>query len=151
MTIFSLFVTCQFYPKEMRRTKILLYLRLILWPLEPISSAAYFARRANHGIEYICVSTHMVQKENLPNKKSFGLLMLFGLIALVWLLLFLAEFNLPKNELSLDYFLKPFSLWHLLLSLRWAVDLTHYWVDSVIFKMKNSSTRKYIGPLLVKG
>ncbi len=151
ITIMSLFCTCLYYPKEMRQAKILLYLRLLLWPFEPISSVAFFARRANHGIEYMCVSTHMIQKEKFSNKKIVIFFSIYGLVIVVWLFFFLAELNLPKNDLSLDYFFKPFSLWQLFFSMRWAVDLTHYWTDSVIFKMKNEVTRKYIGPLLVKG
>lgn len=117
--------------------------RFLLWLLYPFSYFAAFAVTANHGIEYIKVSSHMISYR-------FRALMLAPFVVYIGFGLLNVRFGVPS------LFYEPDEVggvpWQLQLIAAIALSGTyvHYYLDRQIFRMRSAASQKNVAPL-VKG
>lgn len=126
-------------PPKLRLIKSQFLLRHFLCPLQLFSPLAFAARIINHGIEsFVIIST--ILKNSLSENRIYFLKIAF-LISIIWIIWCIPR-ELRDEDLALGNA-------RLFFSLLWAVDLTHFWAERVIYRMRDSYTRETIGPLLL--
>lgn len=127
-----------FFPKNIRWIKFIFHLRYLFYILDFFTPLSLIGHWCAHGTEYLFITKKVIANNasNLP--KRFWKFSLLVIVA--WGVFVFARtielFNFQKSWL------------HLYLSIAWAGDLTHYWADRVIYRMKNQETRELIAPSL---
>lgn len=133
------------YPKPWNLNKLIFLMRLFAYPLTFISASARIVTGSCHGIEYFCVYKKI-------KKNSNGRCQWFSI---AYLLLFLLGFfsilslygqtpfvkKIIPDFLSNQQYLTPLAL---------SIIYTHYYVDALLYRFRDSSNRELILPLLVK-
>jgi hypothetical protein len=94
----------------------------------------------NHGIESFLILDRILQNSKEYYKKLFIKFAL--LVSVIWIIWCLPR-ELHNEALALGNV-------RIFFSLLWAVDLTHFWAERVIYRMRDGYTREVIGPLLVR-
>ncbi len=128
------------YPKKMRFLKFQFLLRHFFCPLQFFSPIAFGARLANHGMENFFIVNKILNNSKNEHKKLFIQVSSFAVI--VWII-----WCIPR-ELGLRKF--AIGDIRLFFSLLWAVDLTHFWAERVLYRMRDQYTKKMIGPFLTR-
>lgn len=135
-----------FFEGRMNR-KFIFHLRLLLWPLSFFSPIAFCGARSAHGMEYLFTLRKM-RKNSMATEKAWNW-RLFALLLLPSLFLFLADEQLLGKWVQTQI---PHS--RMLVLGFWAAGLAtlafHYYLDSVLFRMRDEKTRDAVGPLLVQ-
>jgi hypothetical protein len=128
----------------------LFLLRLLYVPLGSFSFVAGLVYRILHGTEYIFIYRRMARVSQLRNELTSpwilpGALLIFTMAGFMW------TFSLDAGQgfhwyLSLN---NNLPLWFKLLA---CVTLTrlymHYYLDRVVFRMRDPDSARYFGPLL---
>ncbi|MBP7843477.1 MAG: hypothetical protein KA116_01560 [Proteobacteria bacterium] len=128
-------------PQKNKSNLTLYLLRLLLFPLSAYSYIALMGVLASHGIEYFVVFKQMIHnsKASQQNKKElYQLTLSASFFVFVCSIpgIFLANTTQP-------------ALWIILLSaLGTGINFTHYYLDRILFKMRDPITREHTGPLL---
>jgi hypothetical protein len=132
-------------PKSAQSNKGLYLLRLLAFPLGQFSALAAWASVLIHGTEYLCLFLKMTGKSTSANKKTIvrlavAVLVLFGLIYAslrVWL------YSLGPDRSDVPLFLA------LLSTAITALTFLHYYLDRILFRMRDPLTRENIAPLVI--
>ncbi len=129
-------------PQASQSNRTLYSVRIYLYALGPISPLAILGFAAHHGVEYLLVF-HKMGKTSQKKLKQFY----FYTIVFVFLPLLSLPYLYSKS------FFQPFSqnsMGSLIIAFLLASEMTHYLIDSQIYKFKDKATRKEILPLLLK-
>ncbi len=129
-------------PQASQSNKTLYSVRIYLYALGPISPLAILGFAAHHGVEYLLVF-HKMGKTSQKKLKKFY----FYMTVLVLLPLLSLPYLYSKS------FFQPFSqdaMGSLVIAFLLASEMTHYLIDSQIYKFKDSATRNEILPLLLR-
>lgn len=120
------------------RYRYLFLFRYALFPLSPLSFSAAAGMSSIHGIEYYCVTHNIVHNEKKSKGFSSGMI---AFIFIVFLCLMSGRSGIPAL-ISFDLGTIGTFFWTTL----GAFQVTHYWFDGQLFKMKNSASRNIIAP-----
>ncbi len=134
----SLVMSAFRYPKEIRFLKFKYLIRYLLWPLQLITPIALTARQMNHGLENMLVLNNIYKNSINETQKKFLKFSIF--IIFIWVLI-----GLPR-ALNQAQLLGPSA--RIFFSITWAIDITHYWADRVVYRMRDKTTRDNHGHLL---
>ncbi len=126
------------YPKELRWIKFLFHLRFAFFSLQFLTPFALIGIWCAHGTEYLYITNRILSKKSLEIRKYFW--KMFLIVGSIW--------GIAVIFRSIDYYNFERKWLIIYLAIIWTVDLTHYWTDRVLFKMKNKETRELIGPSL---
>lgn len=140
----GIFFCCRRYPYADRSNKTLYSLRLILFPLWPMSSLAVFGALAFHGVEYLLVFLKMYGKSEVPKQNKY----IAWYIGSIILLLSLSFARHDLLGFLYSKYISSRGLLTVMASLAGALSFLHYYLDGVIFKMRDSLTREKVAPLL---
>lgn len=136
------------YPKQQGSGKLPYLSRILLFTLKNLAIPAALAVRATHGSEYLVVVKQMVKNSGVTEERKKRIFALFiGVTVIYFFVLFLGvERALVKDMLPPKWaptLLSCAVLFHIVV--RWV----HYYVDAVVFRMKDPATRAIVAPLLV--
>lgn len=129
-------------PQASKSNKTLYSVRIFLYALGPISPLAILGFAAHHGVEYLLIFHKMGKSSQAKLKKFY-----FYFIVFVFLPLLSLPYYYSNN------FFQPFlqdSIESLIIAYLLAAEMTHFFIDSQIYRFKDSATRKEILPLLLK-
>ena len=135
-----------FFNGKMNR-KFIFQLRMILWPLAFLSPIALCGARSMHGVEYLFTMRKMRDNSSAGQKSWNWKLLIFLLLPLG--VMFLADERVLgrwAQEQIPQYKLLVLAIW----SAGIASLTLHYYLDSVLFRMRDAKTKEAVGPLLVK-
>ncbi len=145
---FFCLVTAIIVCSNLRSWRSLFLFRLFLYPLAFHSTVAGLGIIATHGYEYFSVSGEIFRRSSVKvksNSKSkfaiFVVLILTSLFALS-----------PRYGLVglMNLMTLPLANWRREIEVATGFcAFTHYYLDSILFKMKDPLSRTFIGPLLV--
>jgi hypothetical protein len=124
------------------KRRSLFLLRLFLFPLGTYSFVALAGTSAAHGLEYLAVFWKVsgAQPEEERKKiRKYGLVSMLLLIPFMMPVYFVYWAIFPKNGI-LEF----------VSALGIAIVYTHYIVDGELYRMKNPTTRKIVGPMLLE-
>ena len=110
---------------------------MLLIPFIGIVPFASFATQANHGLEYFYICRKIISKDT--HKKKIWIAAV--LVILLWAILVIPRYHNLNDSVDAELL----TLW---LSLLIGFDLLHYWLDRLIYRMRDSETRLLIGPLI---
>jgi MFS family permease len=118
--------------------------RYLFYPIAPITMFGYWVMEGMHSIEYLSVWRRM--REGLPStrklprrKIALALLVIGVFYASVFLMQSFAFLKQPGESLFA----------RIVVAFYMAVLFTHYYVDRILFRMRDPATRSFIGALLV--
>lgn len=137
------------YPHATKSNKPLFLSRLLLYIVLPFNYIADSALRACHGTEYLCVTGAVAQNSSMSKavaKQYFGLIILFSLIGIVFLVCRRAD-GLVSFLFNGNYDKVPFSV-KALAFVSIVLTYTHYYLDRRLFRFRNKSNRDHVLPLL---
>jgi hypothetical protein len=139
-----------FFPwHSLRRNQSLYGARLLLFPLMPLSFFAGMGYRGIHSIEYIMVFRKCFEHSRKPFVKST---VIFITASIFLFFLALGIFALAKDSEFLVAAWKPqesMAAWiKVLAALNAACTFTHYYLDRIIFRMRDEDSRRLFGTLL---
>lgn len=144
-----IFVLAVQEPTHKVSNKSTFLLRLFYFPFVMISPIALAANRALHGIEYICV-IFKISDESL-GKQSRHQLFIWTLSVVLPLCIFTLPRNLwgfvTPHELK-DVLTLPLTA--IIFGLATLDDYLHFYLDGIIFRMRDERVRNAVGHLLVK-
>jgi hypothetical protein len=127
-------------PREQRQEKLLYLARLPLFVLVSITPYGLIAINAVHGVEYIFVIDKMLSKSEEKNTSSFwrwwlglSVVFTFGVVPV-----YFADFYADG--------LNP--VIHVLAGVSFACTYLHILLDRFLFRFREDSARRFIGPLL---
>lgn len=113
--------------------------RLFLYALAPSSTYALYGFLASHGVEYFLLYLQMGKNSNLTVTRMHWLSVTVGLLALIGLPKVLLSLHsaklLPATVLTLKAFI-------------FSCNVTHYIMDSFLYKFSHRVTRTHILPLI---
>lgn len=130
-----------FYNKDIVLRKIIFLSRNLTYLLIFNSHIAKYALFANHGIEYVVLTFAVIKNSNankIEKNKVYKMLVLFSA---VWLVATLPAYFLFKKFVTTEIF-------YVTLFFMNVGAMFHYWLDRVMFRMRNENTRHLIAPLL---
>ena len=135
-----------FYPNQNRSRKFEFVARVGLFPLKILHAMGGLCIRASHGTEYWVIFKKMVDGSKISEEKkrrvfafTFGVSVIYALICfIIWPH---ALEKLAGYQTSTDF------LAYLTLPV-FALRFTHFYVDSILFRMSDPFTRMSVGPLL---
>jgi hypothetical protein len=148
LCVSGLFAIGLSYPNAMINKKIFM-VRYIFYPLMPFSYIASFAWSSLHGVEYFCTFRQMQEQSiRRSNLKRTSILVYSSLIVLLFSLLAIV------GRSEAHYWIEPVfvdfpSLTAYLGSMAIAGSYAHYYLDSLMFRMSDPTTRNSVGPLLL--
>lgn len=131
-----------------KSTKPLYLARLLVFPLVPFSNFAYFGVAALHGVEYLGVYGLMTSQSKIEPEKRRRLHWIAGSLVFVGMLMQLTRFQEGLGEIfyssegEVPLALKVIALGAL------GTIYIHYYLDRILFRMRNPITRRWIAPLL---
>jgi hypothetical protein len=130
-----------FFPKARKSFKSLYLLRLFLFPLFSFSDLAAASTAGVHGVEYFFVYRKIKNRSKMKNsaRKRMNWLSIFAGLTLVAMAF--PQMIIPEKEQG---------LWvSILFSVATATAYAHYYLDRVMFRMRNSEVREFVGPLII--
>lgn len=127
------------FPLPGKLRKLGFLFRLALWPLTPFSMMARVGTMAVHGIEYGCVTRKMMT----TSQGSANLWIVAGLTVLIAVGAFYRDVFMSGISENTG-----FSALNVLAALSTAVSFSHYYLDRMMFRMRNPINRSYCGALL---
>ena len=129
------------------RNKRLFMMRYLIFPFGPFSFLALLCSAAVHGYEYLGVFWKMQSSSVDQNKpmKTRIILASSGVVAVYGCVAILGGGAHGFGSLT-EYPMARAILWAFSLSF----TFWHYHVDAFLFRMKDPSTRKFLGPLLIR-
>ncbi len=132
--------------KGFSNLRLIFNLRYLLYPLAFSSRLAGIGICAIHGVEYYLINQKISPKEPNGIFKNVGFGFYFFSIAFsvssfITILYFVSDHSIQKN-----YFL-PFFICYVFFQ---SVSFFHFYVDGHIFKFKDASVQRFIGPLFFR-
>lgn len=118
--------------------------RYFLYPISSVSIVAFIAIRVNHGIEYFFTMTHVFKHSQTPLQYKKVLLYVMPISALLFSAVFLGREI--EQHLTGQVTLVGVIAFNMALT----INVTHFYFDSKMFKMKNKRVREFMGSLLIK-
>lgn len=112
----------------------------ILWPLSP---AAVAFQRSLHGLEYVFLAHQMASRSKFTWRFGVAAIaVVFGLLAVVGGVANIYWRKVGDPSVAMNFDATPillFGLW---------IEYSHYYIDSIMFRMTDESSRRFVGPLL---
>lgn len=142
----GLVVNGLYFPKQENSRKSAFLFRAILFPLKMLTTIGGITLRAAHGTEYLVVFKRMVQGSKITPKKQARIFLLTAAVSVVYALFFCLTWPSAISELMGQT--PPTLLLSVALVLTFVVRFTHYYTDSVLYRMSDPATRSVVGPLL---
>ena len=135
------------FPERVARFKLIYQLRLLMFPLSYVWPLVSSGLAGMHGIEYWCVwrkmSAHSVRRSTLWTRFTVTIT-----VFAVGAVGFLGLSSGVLHGWVSPYLQNSDRLFINCAALSASLTYIHYYLDREIFRMKNSSNRKYLGPLL---
>ncbi len=139
----GLVVNCMRYPKVGRSFKVPFTATAILHALILAAPFVLVFQRALHGLEYVFLAQKMSKRTRA--QWTIGIVSfvftLFGIFLVIRILVGPGRYGKTYFGLSDDVMI-------VLLTLAYWVEYLHYYIDSIMFRMKDSSVRTHVQPLL---
>ena len=142
----ALIVNSLYFPHQDKSNKLAFMARALLFPLKMLSIISGLSVRAAHGTEYFVVYRKMVKSSNVSKVKKSRIFWLTALASLIYLV----PFTIMGHGLvyKVTGFQLPDRLLATALIGTFIVRFTHYYMDSVLFRMSDKATRQAVSPLL---
>ncbi len=145
--IFSLLITIYLMYKFIdifkliKTNKLFFYLRFFLWPFVLFSTAANWAMLLSHGMEYYALLNRNTENSNLKSKIIY-----LSVIIFIPFVIFFEYIKLEDLFDNTDE--NPTIISVLLLSLYPFLTISHYALDSIIYRFKDKDVRGSLGDSL---
>ncbi len=142
----GLLVNAYYFPRHEKTKKLAFLFRVVLFPLKMLTTIGGISLRAAHGTEYLTIFRGMVKSSKTTPAKKTKIFVITTAVSAVYAILFCLTWPIAVRELT------GFSEPKLLLA--WAmlgafiIRFTHYYMDSVVYKMSDPATRAAVAPLL---
>jgi hypothetical protein len=133
-------------PKSQKSNKTIYLGRLVLLPLAPLSVIALSSSFLFHGFEYLCVYRKLATASPLANPTRRFWLISFATVV-IFSITTMCEPAYVTGFYYSDFTQTPMIL-QIAATFSAAAITTHYWLDRQMFRMRNPSTRKWIGRIL---
>ncbi len=121
--------------------------RLLLFPLAGISPIAILSADASHSTEYLFLTVKMFRRSKTARKTLY-----LWCIPILWIsyaFFYLIYLNAPlARSIFGNYHTWPHNSLEAIVLRAFTADYLHYFLDGVIFRMKDPLVRTHIGPLL---
>lgn len=148
VTSAGILLNARLYPRQEGSGKLPYLSRILLFTLKNVAVPAAFFVRATHGSEYLVIVKQMVKNSKVSEARKKRIFALFFGVTLIYFLpLFLGperqrlQTLLPLKEPSM--FFPAAVMFHIVV--RWV----HYYLDAMLYRMKDPATRAIVAPLLV--
>lgn len=143
LPVIMIFHTVFQYPGKSWTYKKVFLIRLFLYPLIGYSWLAAPALGALHGIEYVSLTLNMLQHSKTKNKQFYSWIMLVsGILMMIPYAIWLAPNLIPHVHLLSDHMLNG------IIVTCFTITYLHYFLDGILFRIRNPHVRKALGPLL---
>jgi hypothetical protein len=141
-------VNCFRFHPEIRIRKALFLTRIWFYPLIFYSNWAIFAAAANHGIEYFFTAKKMLDESEIDKPKKKRLISTAIGVCVLWMAAtaphYSAIYGLQNIQKQGSFAVVLF------FELFVAMEFTHYWMDRVLYRMRDPSARLNQGQLLIR-
>ena len=148
LAFFAIIKSALMRPEIFKTNKPIYLLRLLIFPFVAFSFAASCILTIMHGVEYVCVFNKMNSRSNQPESNRMQVLITAVILLFIYgLLVFWVESKksiLPNGEVQI---IEPTAQFFSILTI--GLVYTHYYLDRIIFRMRDPVTRELVGPLLV--
>ncbi len=136
------------YPHQDKSNKFSFLVRVLLFPLKMVNMVGSLFIRAAHGTEYLAIYRRMVNgsKMEVAKKKKIFLISIF--VSLCYLVPYLTGWVIQIPE-TMSWTISDRLMVTALLG-TFVIRFTHYYLDSVMFKMSDPNTRFTMAPLLLE-
>lgn len=128
---------CLFFDKDVRYKKLFFLSRLLIYPFVGFVPFANLMTSICHGTEYIIPVRNVIRNSEKPQRLSFYL----AVTVLVWGIIAIPRYQSSYIFLGIIESRYLFTLFSV-------VDLLHYWLDRMAFRMRNPLNRALIAPML---
>jgi hypothetical protein len=142
----ALVVNGLYFPSQDKSKKALFLTRGFLFPLKMLSIISALAIRATHGMEYLIVFRKMVRSSQISKPKKSRVFLIAGIVS--------AAYVIPFTVMGYGFLYKMtgFQASERMIAAAvigtFILRYTHFYMDSVMFKMSDSATRAAVAPLL---
>ena len=142
----ALLVNGYYFPKHDKTKKLAFLFRVILFPLKMLTTIGGISLRAAHGTEYLTIFRGMVKSSSISKSRKTRIFVITTIVSLAYAVLFCMTW--PNAVAELTGFSEPHTLlvWAMLGA--FVLRFTHYYMDSVLYKMSDPATRAAVAPLL---
>ena len=120
--------------------KFLFLSRVLLYPLGLVSGAAAIGTMVNHGIEYYLIQKNMLANSRISSTQRRTFVILTVVFSALWVA---GKF---QNYIVVSEYRGPFLV--TLAAFVYIFDYVHYYLDRVMFRMRDPVARSNIAPLL---
>jgi hypothetical protein len=140
----GLVINAFYFPYREQTRKVSYLCRTFLFALKNLTPVGLITLRAAHGSEYLSIFRRMVQGSKISREKRIAIYTT-TIILSAGVAVMLCSYMVP-NLIRADEW-SPSVLTGILVSM-FALRYTHYFMDSIMFKMSDPLTRANMGPLL---
>ncbi len=137
-----LILNCFFYHQDIIFRKVAYLARNLTFLFVFESDIAKFAFFANHGIEYVILTSAIIQNSSADQNQKTKIKKMLLVFSLLWIAATIPSYFLFKKYVSKD-------IMYVTLFVINVGAMFHYWIDRLMFRMRNETTRRLISPLLL--
>jgi len=142
----ALVVNSLYFPHQEKSRKFAFIFRVLLFPLKMLSIVGGIFVRAAHGTEYLIIFRKMAKSSNMPKPKKKHLFMMTIGVSLAYLIPYVLTWpNVVKDVIGYSV---SDSIFAAAIVGTFTLRFTHYYLDAVMFKMSDPTTRLAVSPLL---
>lgn len=145
-SVAGLIVNSLYFPKQGNSRKSAFLFRLALFPLKMLTTVGGIFLRAAHGTEYLVIFKRMVQGSKISNRQKTKIFLITAIASVAYIFFFVLTWPVAITELLGQE--PPSMLFGVALVFTFIVRYTHYYTDSIVYRMSNPVTRAAVGPLL---
>jgi hypothetical protein len=142
----ALVLNALYFPKQEHSNKFAFLFRVVLFPLKMLSIVGGIFVRAAHGTEYLVIFRKMVKSSNIPAPKKTKVFVITALVSAIYAIPYLLTW--PDAITDMSGFRPSDTLLAYALCGTFILRFAHYYLDSVLYKMSDSTTRSSVAPLL---
>jgi len=143
----AIIVNSLYFPRQSQSKKFGFVVRVAVYPLRMLSMIGTITLRAAHGTEYLVIFKRIVQGSKISESRKKRVFLVATFFSLAYAVIFAISFPVAVRQATGRYVPREWIANTLLFA--FIVRYSHYYLDSVIYRMSNPATRAVIGPLLV--
>ncbi len=130
------------YPRVKKSSKRMFLFGNILYSLQSMTYLAFLTQRALHGLEYLFLSSQMTTR-SAARWPIWKITMVTIFTILILIFAYLGYHASIASALGIS---DVFKIWFLVIAI--ILEYSHYYLDSILFQLKDLDVKKTISPLL---
>lgn len=146
-TVLGIFLNGARYPRQKTTGKMLYLSRIVLYPIRVFLWPAGLVVRACHGTEYLVILRQIVKNSSASEATRRNIFLATIGASILYGVVFTLTFPLVLKNWA--QWREPNSIFVYALMTSLVIRYLHYYMDGVLYRMKDQKTRIVVGPMLV--